>query len=65
MTKPLPVYCGRGGYQHAAAYEVQGPGRAEVVCEEHLAASKKWAGHGATATPLPGHDPPPEQLALL
>lgn len=63
-TSP-PVYCARGDVGHTAAYLVQAPGRSEVVCQAHLAASKRWAGPKAKVTPLQGHEPPPEQAALF
>lgn len=64
-TSPMPIYCAHGDAGHQAAYLVEGPTRAEVVCERHLPASKRWVGLSARVTPLPGHDPPPEQLRLL
>jgi hypothetical protein len=48
----LPVYCARGRTQHLAAWLVTAPGRQEVVCDEHLAASREWAGPKARAEPV-------------
>lgn len=66
----MPVYCARGRTAHLAAYLVSAPGRQEVVCAEHLEASKAWAGPRAHVQPVqqpPGCGPPeqPQQPALF
>jgi hypothetical protein len=65
MTQPRPIYCAYGDTGHLAAYRVESRHREVVTCANHLAKARRWAGPGHTTTPLPGHEPPPEQPALF
>jgi hypothetical protein len=65
MTNRLPDWCALGNRAHHAAYAVDGPRYEALACTAHLEQAKKRAGPTARVTPLPGHEPPPEQQALF
>jgi hypothetical protein len=64
-ARALPTYCAFGGLAHPAAYRVESRWREAVTCADHLDKARRWAGPGTAVTPLPGHEPPPEQPALF
>lgn len=64
----LPIYCARGKTVHLADWLVQASGRSEVVCQDHLGLSVKWAGPSARWTPVeqpPDAHTAPTQPALF
>lgn len=65
MSARLPNWCAYGDRAHHAAYTVEGHQWEALTCLTHLEQARKRAGPNARVTPLPGHEPPPEQHALF